>query len=319
MAKDQQTKELRRIEKARRKEARRIRVKQTARRILVCVLLIAVVAGLGLLLLRRDYTPASEQPQGALSVRVLDVGQGDAILLQSQGHAALIDAGEYSQGVRVVQQLRALGISHLDYIINSHPHADHIGGMQTVLRRIPADVMILPEIPAALTPTTPSFRHALDAAEAQGVPLHTALCHEILPLGEAQIELLCTDNSAFDNLNDCSLCCRVTCGDTVFFFTGDLGAAGERALLEADAVMPCTVLKVGHHGSASASSKAFLEALHPKIAVISVGAPNDYGHPANSCLSRLTAAGCEIYRTDQNGTLLLTTDGCKVQVTRIRE
>ncbi|MBQ8922766.1 MAG: MBL fold metallo-hydrolase [Oscillospiraceae bacterium] len=304
--------------KYRREAARKKRARLLRSYLPYAALLLAAAALAGFLILRRDSGRRTPPPADDLSIYVLDVGQGDAILLRSAGHAALIDAGEYDQGIRIARQIRALGIRKLDYIINSHPHADHIGGMQTVLREIPADTVILPEIADALLPTTPSFLHALDAARECGVPVRTAVCGEKLPLGNAEIELLCTDNAQFEDLNNCSLACAVRYGTFTFFTAGDLEEAGEQAMLQAGLVPQVTVLKVSHHGSTTSTSEAFLAAADPKEAVISVGAGNDYGHPAESTLRRLYGAVGEshhIYRTDLDGNILFTTDGstCRVQ------
>ena len=313
---DKSGRKLRQIERKYHRKAVWDRMQQALLRAIPFLLLLAIMSGIGLLLYSRSRAGLVPSDPDALNVYVLDVGQGDAILLQCQGHAALIDAGDYTQGTRVVSALHSLGISRLDYAVNSHPHADHIGGMQTVLRRIPADVLILPDFPAELTPTAPSYVHALEAAAQQGVPVRRAECGERLPLGGAEIRLLCTDNSGFTDLNNCSLVCRVTFNEVSFFFAGDLEAAGEAAMLADGLIEPVTVLKVSHHGSNSSGTAAFLAAAQPQIAVISVGAPNDYGHPGSACLSRLREAGCDVFRTDLDGTVLLSTNGSRIAVSR---
>nr|MCR4759255.1 MBL fold metallo-hydrolase [Oscillospiraceae bacterium] len=298
---------------------RRESAKQKRRRLLrkylpYAVLLLAAAALAVFLILRRGSRRLPPPDADHLSIYVLDVGQGDAILLRAQGHAALIDAGEYDQGIRIARQLKALGIQRLDYCINTHPHADHIGGLQTVLREIPAGTVILPEIPDAMLPDTPSFLHALDAARERGVPVRTAVGREKLPLGNAEIELLCTDNAQSENLNDCSLACAVRYGEFAFLAAGDLEEPGEQAMIQAGLVPKVTVLKISHHGSNSSTSEAFLSAAAPASAVISVGAGNDYGHPAESILRRLRDFGCVIYRTDLDGTVLFETDGSTYSV-----
>lgn len=314
MAEERDDRGIRRIEKKYRRELARKRIGSSLRRFLLRGFLLAVMLVLGIVMFRHTRPKTKAPVRDALSVWVLDVGQGDAALLYCQGHAALIDAGEYGNGERILSAMRSLGIRRLDYIINSHPHADHIGGMQTVLRGVPADVLILPEIPQEIMPTAPSFVHALEAAEERNVPVRTAVCGETLPLGGAEITLFCTDNSRFTDLNDCSLICRAAFGGTSFLFTGDLEAEGEAAMLEAGLLTPVTVLKVPHHGSSSSCTTEFLKAVSPKLAVISVGAMNDYGHPSSAALARLRAAGSEIYRTDLDGTVLLTADGTQVTV-----
>lgn len=251
---------------------------------------------------------------GTLCVYVLDIGQGDAVLLQTDTHAVLIDGGETDQGMLLVQTLHALGIMRLDCIINSHPHSDHLGGLRTVLEQMPVDTLYLADIPDAMLPETVSLRETVHAADAQHTDIRYPVCHETLPLGCAEIEFLTVDNRAFDNLNDCSIGCRVTCGMHSFFFAGDLEEAGESAFLEAGLVSPVTVLKASHHGSNTSSSEAFLDAAKPAYAVISAGVLNDYGHPAEKCLARLGAASCDIFRTDLDGAILFKTDGQVIQI-----
>lgn len=252
---------------------------------------------------------------GTLRVWVLDVGQGDAVLLQTDTHAVLIDGGEIDRGMQLVQALRILGIERLDGVINSHPHSDHIGGLQTVLEQIPVDTLYLADVPARMLPDTVNFRETLDAADAQQTDIRYPACHETLSLGCAILEFLTVDTDAFDNLNDCSVGCRVTDGAYNFFFAGDLEAQGEAAFLDAGLMQPVTVLKASHHGSDTSSTEAFLDAAKPAYAVISAGLMNDYGHPAEECLLRLGAVCDEIFCTDLDGTILFETDGQSLQVT----
>ena len=248
-----------------------------------------------------------------LRVCFLDVGQGDAALIRTEHHAVLIDAGDYEQGYQVVHMLKALGVTKLDAIISSHPHADHLGGMATLLQSIPAEAVYWPEIPQQMMPTAGSAVSMLEAAEKLQIPLRVPHCHDKLTLGETELEFLCTDNSAFENLNDCSLCCKITCGKVSFLFTGDLEHAGEAALEADNLLSPVTVLKIPHHGSSASTSADFLQAAAPQYAVISVGAMNDYGHPSDKCLQLLHQAGCTVYRTDLDGSIMLATDGETVQ------
>jgi len=307
MAKHSADQSIRDLEKKYQKRIRKKKLLRFLHTVLQKGLFLAVLLVFSAVLLwnqRSETVP----PEGLL-VYVLDVGQGDSVLLRSEGHAALIDAGDGTQGQHLVSMLKALDIRHLDYIINSHPHADHMGGMAAVLKNIPADVLILADYPQELAPEEPSFRHMLEAAQEQQIPVRTAECHETLSLGTAEIRLLCVENEGFSDLNDCSVGCRVTCGKHSFFFAGDLSAEGEKAMLEAGLIQPADVLKVSHHGSSSSSTEDFLKVLSPDIAVVSAGAANDYGHPSVKTVERLRNSGCEVYRTDLDGTVLLASDG----------
>ena len=270
------------------------------------VLLCIAAVLLAVYLRKADTLP---QTDALLHVDVLDVGQGDAILLRTEGHAVLIDAGDTDKGVTVVQQLTACGVTELDCIVNSHPHADHLGGIEAVLRAMPVHAIYMPDVPAELLPTAESYLHMLHAAEELQIPVRIPQCRETIPLGAASLMFLSVDNAQFGGLNNCSLCCLVTCGKQRFLFTGDLEAEGEAAFLAAGLIPEITFLKVGHHGSSSASSAEFLAAAKPSAAAISCGAMNDYGHPSAAVLERLAAAGCTVWRTDLDGALHFETDG----------
>ena len=299
----------RKLERKYRRESAREKRVRLLRKYLPAALLILAAAAIGIFLILREKPKTYPPDNNSFSICVLDVGQGDAILLRSQGHAALIDTGDYDQGRKIVRILKELGIQNLDCIINSHPHADHIGGIQEILREIRTGQVIIPEIPDALIPDTPSFLHALETAKKQNVPVRTAITHQIIPFGEGEIELLGTDNSAREDLNNCSLTCIVRCGAFSFLSAGDLETEGEQAMLDAGLIPPVTFLKVSHHGSSSSTGEAFLAAAKPQAAVISVGAGNDYGHPAQTVLRRLNEAACPVYRTDLDGSILIVTDG----------
>ena len=291
---------------------RRQRILQRLReRLLPTALMLLLIGGFALYTVLKGRTERTVRthPEAAVRVFLLDVGQGDAILIESQGHAVLIDGGDPDQGDRVTAMLRGLGVSRLDYLINSHPHADHCGGLKTVLRQMPPGEFLLPAVPEALMPTAYSFRSLLDTAAQRGVPVRTPACQSRVAVGAAELEFLSTDNTAYEDLNDCSLVCVLHCGAVRFLFTGDLEQAGEQALLDAGLIPRAAVLKVAHHGSANATSETFLRAVSPDFAAISVGAGNDYGHPARKVTERLTAAGCRIFRTDLDGTVCFYTDG----------
>ena len=307
--------QIRRLEQKYRRKKRASRWEAFRRRLplfLVFVLLTAAAAGTLWFLTKPRTAPV---PADTLRVFILDVGQGDAALLCTDSHSILIDGGEPDQGISVVQMIKAAGVERLDCVINSHPHSDHIGGLAEVLGQIPVGALYLPEIPENLMPTVWSFTHIIDLAEEKQIPVRTPACHETLQLGAAELEFLCTDNASFEDLNDCSLVCRVTCGKKSFLFTGDLGEAGENAMLAAGLPLSADVLKIGHHGSSHSTAPAFLDAVQPEYAAISCGALNDYGHPAEKTLRALHEIGCAVYRTDLDGSVLFETDGSRITVT----
>ena len=300
------------VERKYAKIKRRERRKRYVLRILGLAGIPAVILGLFAFRSLRQPKPEADLPD-ALRVWFFDAGQGDAALIRTPNHAVLIDAGDCDRGYRIVQKLKSLGVTRLDAAVCSHPHADHIGGMETVLSCIPTDALYMPEIPDAMLPAAPYYTGLLDAAEKHHAALRIPACRDTVDLDGASLTFLSTDNTAFEDLNNCSLGCLVRCGESCFFFAGDLEKEGEEAMLRAGLIPPVSVLKVSHHGSSGSTSEAFLQAAKPEYAVISVGSGNDYGHPAQRTLERLAAVRCEIFRTDLDGTVLFASDGKQLQ------
>lgn len=263
---------------------------------------LAVIAALAalLLLLRPHDTPATVPENAALSITVLDVGQGDAIVLSSGGQYMLVDAGENGCGGDVINYLKSLGVIRLEAIVGTHPHSDHIGGLDDVLDAIPADKLYL----SPRTADTETYEDVLDAAERRGLAAIAPEPGSRFTLGEAELTFLWPPKEyESKEVNDWSLVLKVTAAGHSALLCGDIGEDAERALLDSGAALGCDVLKVAHHGSGTSSSKDFLEAASPAVALISVGAGNDYGHPDKRTLSRLADAGAACYRTDKEGNI----------------
>ncbi|MCQ2408364.1 MAG: MBL fold metallo-hydrolase [Oscillospiraceae bacterium] len=278
--------------------------------VLLTAILLPLIAALCLFVYLEFTKQRAVMPSADTAViRFLDVGQGDAMLIQTAEYSVLIDAGDRDHKAELVQMLRDAGVKRIDCIINSHPHSDHIGGLPAVLEAFSADEICLPDIPEPLLPTGTTFQNVLDLAEDKQIPVHTPKCFEKRMFGELTVEFLSVDNSGFDDLNDCSLGVRVTFGDVSLFAAGDLEANSEEVFRKAGLLQPANILKVSHHGAATSSTAPFLEAISPETAVISCGAFNDYGHPALKAMQRLHDAGCAVYRTDLDGIVCFVTDG----------
>jgi competence protein ComEC len=250
-----------------------------------------------------------------LRVVVLDVGQGDSILIETPaGHHILVDGGP--SGAVLMQALgHELGASErrIDLMVLTHGQDDHVTGLVDVLQRFDVRQVLAGPLPGE----TAAYRAWRDEVEARGVPMHQAVAGEWLDLGEgARIEVLGPPEQAIhgteDDLNNNCVVLRLVYGDTSFLLTGDLAGAGEAALLNSNADLDATVLKVGHHGSEGSSSRAFLDTVDPGLAVISVGADNPYGHPSPAL--RLRLAGTPYLRTDQNGDVSIESDGRALRV-----
>lgn len=247
-----------------------------------------------------------------LAVHVLDVGKADAIVAECQGRFLLIDGGTPDRGEQVARYLKRRGAEKLDYMISTHPDSDHSGGLETVLSELDADAFLSPQLPAELEPTDSQWRSLMDTlAEKQLVPQHPQP-GTVLPFGGGTLEILGPVKAGGD-VNDCSLIVRITYGETKLLFMGDAGIQEEKDLLESGVDLSAEVIKVGHHGSATSTTRLLLNAVKPRFAAVSVGKDSS-GLPKKEALDRLKKAGAAIYRTDLDGTLLFLSDGKEITV-----
>ncbi len=252
-------------------------------------------------------TETNSSPSGNLQVHFIDVGQADSILLKGpQGEAILIDAGNNTDGDFLVNYLKKQGITKLAAVIATHPHADHIGGMDQIILNFPIEKFYMPKV--SPTPTTKTYEDVLQALVSKGLKITQVLPGMKLDIPGITGVFLGPVGTEYDNYNDYSAILKVTYGGTSFLFTGDAENEAEKELL-AKGNLQSMVLKVGHHGSSTSTTKAFLQGVSPKYAVIPVGKDNTYGHPHKEVLTRLTSAGIKIFRTDQSGTIIATSDG----------
>ncbi|MFQ8599388.1 MAG: ComEC/Rec2 family competence protein [Oscillospiraceae bacterium] len=248
------------------------------------------------------------------SVHVIDVGQADAILIQSFGKNVLIDAGDNDMGDGVVSYLKQQGVSKIDTLIATHPHADHIGGMDVVVRKLEIGEVIMPKLPDTLVPTTKTYEDLIDAIADKNLKIKPAKAGDAIQLGEAALTIL-GPVSKFDGLNNYSVVSRLDYKEVSFVFTGDAEKEAENAILASGANLKANVLKAGHHGSSTSSSQAFLEAVQPNYAAISVGAGNKYGHPHKEVVNRFTKLGIQVFRTDHDGSIVFESkDGRELEV-----
>lgn len=249
---------------------------------------------------------------GDLSVHFINVGQGDCSLIISDGQTALIDAGEAEYGDTVVSYLNSQGIKKLDYVIVTHPHSDHMGGIATVLESFDVGKVIVPKVSDEMTPTTKTYKVFLQTVQNEGLKLTQAKVGDVYNLGEASLELL-APNSDYKDLNNYSIVSLLTYGENKFLFMGDAESKSEKEMLEKNLLTKVDVLKVGHHGSSTSSKKKFLEVVSPDYAVILCG-DNSYNHPHEDTVDNLLEYTDNIYRTDQQGTVVFTSDGKRLSV-----
>lgn len=241
----------------------------------------------------------------ACRVHFINVDQGDSILIESEGEYMLIDAGENNQGEIVVNYLNSLGITTLDYIIGTHPHSDHIGGMDDVLDAFTIEKAILPNT----TYNTKTYQSVLDGIAEQNTETIWAEVGATYTLGDASFMIIAPAKDDYTDPNDWSVGIKLVCGESSFVMCGDAEAGAEKDILATGIDLEADVLKCGHHGSSTSTSEAFLKAVNPTYAVISCGVNNKYGHPHAEVIARLEDDDVLYYRTDLLGTIIASTDG----------
>ncbi len=244
---------------------------------------------------------------GLLKVHFIDVGQGDSIFIESPGgRTMLIDAGVPEMGKKVVDYIKSLGVTKIDILVGTHPHEDHIGGMDRVIESFEIGKFYMPKV----TTNTRTFEYVLNAAKNKGLKIDVAKAGVTLDLGHSvSAEMIAPNSSKYDDLNEYSAVIKLAYKSTSFLFTGDAGAESEKEMIERGYDLKSDVLKVGHHGSSTSTTASFLDDVSPKYAVISCGKGNDYGHPHSSTLKKLRNRNIPVYRTDECGTIIASSDG----------
>ena len=244
-------------------------------------------------------------------VRIIDVGQGDSILIYSNGYSALIDTGLSVSAAEICNALEACSIKELDVLFVTHTHSDHIGSAIDIAEVYGVKNLILP----TLSNKSDGKAEALvckSMVEEKGGKVFNAVTGMNFKIGEFEITVLAADRK-FDSENDCSLVTAAKILDFKFLFAGDIEANGEKALLEDNLNLKADVLKVAHHGSSTSSKEDFIKAVRPRYAAISVGKDNEYAHPHNEVLSLLERVGAGVYRTDRNGDITFYIENGKIK------
>lgn len=253
--------------------------------------------------------PQTEEPPsgGQLEVHFVDVGQGDATLLKCDGQAMLIDTGDTNKGTAIQNYLNKQGVTKLDYLILTHPDADHIGGAPVIITKFEIDKVFV----SNFEKDNKTYQKLIQALDDKLLKYTTPEVGETFTLGQAQITIL-APNKKYDDPNNSSIALTVTNGGNTFLFTGDAEEDAEADILSNGLSVKADVYQVGHHGSRTSTSEQFLQAVQPSYAVISCEEGNEYGHPHAQTLISLGGARVRVFRTDEQGSIVATSDGKEI-------
>lgn len=272
---------------------------------------IFVPIALLLLLTESLFTAAPEGDKtnfSILKVHIIDIGQGDSVLIESDNQYMLIDAGEKGTSSLVIEYLEDSGVKKLDYVIATHPHSDHIGGLVDVINSFQVGKIIMPNV----VHTSRTFENLLDTISDHALKITKPIIGNEYAIGEASFIIIAPNSLSYDSLNNYSVGIKLTYEENSFVFTGDAEIESEYEMLENGINLDADVLKLGHHGSSTSNSESFLDAVTPSIAIVSAGIDNQYGHPHVEILESIKEKNITLYRTDTQGTIILESDGKKI-------
>lgn len=246
-----------------------------------------------------------------LEIYFFDVGQADSILIKNNNDTMLIDAGNNSDGDNLVNYLKNdIGISDIDIVVGTHPHEEHIGGLDDVISSFDIGKIYMPD---AIS-NSKTFEDVLDVIEKKDYSVSVPIIDEIFELGNLKFKVIYTGSDERD-LNNTSIVIKMIFGNTSYLFMGDATSKTEKKILDSD--INVDVIKIGHHGSSYSSSEDFLNKVIPKYAIIQVGVDNNYNHPHKETLDNLISRNIKIYRTDLDGTIKLISDGDKIEFKKL--
>lgn len=244
--------------------------------------------------------------ENKLKIHYIDVGQGDSILIQNESVAIVIDGGTDLSKGKLIKYIQAQGVETLNYVIATHPHEDHIGGLDDVINSVKqVEHIWMPKVAAS----TKAFENMANAIKDKGLKAEQPIVGQVLQLEDVTITALAPVKGDYEETNDYSIVIKLDYKNNSFLFTGDAEKLAEKDILSTGIDLHSDVLKVGHHGSSSSTSNEFLDKVEPKYAVISVGEGNSYQHPHTETLEAFNNNGIIVYRTDRNGTIVATSDG----------
>lgn len=285
--------------------------------VLITILGMFILTGCNISIDSSDNTTNSSVSLDKAQIYYLDVGQGDSELIRlPTGENILIDAGLKSGSDQLTAYLKELGVDKIDILIATHPHADHIGGMEKVIENFEIGEIYMPKIADDQIPTTATYTKLLETIQAKGMKINQAKAGTtIFSNDNAALEILAPNNTEYKDLNNYSIVTKLTYGNNRFLFTGDAEKESENEMLSKGYDLSCDILKLGHHGSSTSTTNQFLTAASPSAAIISCGKDNDYGHPHQETMDKINSSHITVYRTDLDGTILAETDGTTYTIT----
>jgi competence protein ComEC len=261
-------------------------------------------------LIDSNFNKSYEAEAGKMIIHYIDVGQGDSILIQVNNRNLLIDSGPKTDKKKLLDYLSTLKLDKLDYIIATHPHEDHIGNMSQVIDNYNVVNFYAPKIQT----TTKTFEQMIDSLKTKSLKINVIKKGtDSIDLGEnTKVTVFSPTKEFYEDLNNYSPVLKIQYGKTSFLFTGDAQKDVEKEIITSNEDISADVLKVGHHGSSTSSTKEFLNKVHPSIGVISVGSYNSYNHPNIDTIKRLKDNQIKVYRTDKDSPIILTSDGSNI-------
>lgn len=248
---------------------------------------------------------SKQSNKGELKVHFIDVGQADSILIQQGNENMLVDAGNNDDEDILKSYLGNLGITEFKYVVGTHAHEDHIGSLDYIMNSFKVGKIYFPNA----TATTKTFENLVKAVKNKGMKFTEPKVGETFNIGDAKCTILAPNGTTYEDANNYSIVIKLEYVNNSFLLTGDAEDVSEKEMLNKGLNLKADVLKAGHHGSSSSSTEEFLNAVNPKYAVISVGKDNDYGHPHKETLQKFSSRGIKVYRTDESGTIVATSDG----------
>jgi beta-lactamase superfamily II metal-dependent hydrolase len=277
---------------------------------IITLLIVFIVAFTGCTI---EVDTSVQDDEKDLKVHFIDVGQADSILINLPGKVTmLIDAGNNGDKDTVIDYIKSQGIKQIDFLVGTHPHEDHIGGLDAVIKSVDIGKVYMPKV----THTSKTFKDVLLAVKEKGLKVSSPKPEEVIfDEDSLKIQFLAPVSTKYEELNNYSIVTKITYGETSFLLTGDAEELAENEMLKkSPSLLAADVLKVGHHGSSSSTSPEFLKTVNPTYAVISVEEGNSYGHPHKEVIERLDKSGIKYYRTDKNGTIVMASDGKNINI-----